>query len=123
MSATNQPTEEGARDDYASKTRDSEDLERDLRRGILPGWLHRITDDRLPPTFGRYRQASSKPPKTPFIQYIYRSGAGSCISILVQGVGNKTTRTHEIDVIARFLFNFSSALQQMKEVKDQWGAF
>ena len=45
---------------------------------------------------------------------IYWSGAGSCISILVQGVGNKTTRT-------RFLFNFSSALQQLKEVKDQWG--
>ena len=67
---TNRPREEGARDDYASKTRDSEDLERDLRRGILPGWLHRITDDRLPPTFGRYRQASSNLPKTPFIQYI-----------------------------------------------------
>ena len=36
---------------------------------------------------------------------------------------NKTTRSHEIAVIATSYQTFSSALKQMKEVKDQWGAF
>ena len=36
---------------------------------------------------------------------------------------NKTTRSHEIAVIAASYSTFSSALKQMKEVKDQWGAF
>ena len=74
--------------------------------------------------FGRYYQEFSKPPKTAFIQYIGGRQLYFCFGLEAKMCEeNKTTRSHEIAVIAASYSTFSSALKQMKEVKDQWGAF